>query len=260
MNGAGMPQSRAVGLGRAVLDSFPLVKFGAATNAGTTRGVPYPTYEDPEDPPKALDAREDVESGIRRSESRKAETRAKDGDQNLEMTAQPSGARSGHHHSESRASSLSYNPDEEHLEKDPEHHRHPSDQVRSLANGGAEASENDPSGADLLNQSAIGRETCPICIVDFENGDDIRVLPCEGRHQFHQACVDPWLLELSSSCPICRAGTLVVSCRLYRLLHPAYQSALDDQISPPLKPWRLGLMPIIIHMLVTALPQGAQHR
>ncbi|KAI0036901.1 hypothetical protein K488DRAFT_67289 [Vararia minispora EC-137] len=50
----------------------------------------------------------------------------------------------------------------------------------------------------------IGRETCPICIVDFEEGDDLRVLPCEGQHQFHQACVDPWLLELSTSCPICR--------------------------------------------------------
>ena len=53
---------------------------------------------------------------------------------------------------------------------------------------------------------AIATETCPICIVDFEEGDDLRVLPCEGHHRFHQACVDPWLLELSSSCPICRQG------------------------------------------------------
>jgi hypothetical protein len=51
---------------------------------------------------------------------------------------------------------------------------------------------------------AIGRETCPICIVDFEDDDALRVLPCAGQHRFHQACVDPWLLELSSSCPICR--------------------------------------------------------
>lgn len=53
---------------------------------------------------------------------------------------------------------------------------------------------------------SIGRETCPICIVDFEEGDDLRVLPCEGRHRFHLACVDQWLLELSGSCPICRQG------------------------------------------------------
>ena len=53
---------------------------------------------------------------------------------------------------------------------------------------------------------AIGTETCPICILDFEEGDDLRVLPCEGQHRFHQQCVDPWLLELSSSCPICRHG------------------------------------------------------
>lgn len=59
--------------------------------------------------------------------------------------------------------------------------------------------------ADMVPAS-IGRETCPICIVDFEEGDDIRVLPCEGKHCFHQECVDPWLLKLSSSCPICRHG------------------------------------------------------
>jgi hypothetical protein len=51
---------------------------------------------------------------------------------------------------------------------------------------------------------AIGRETCPICIIDFAEGDDLRLLPCEGKHAFHKECVDPWLLELSSSCPICR--------------------------------------------------------
>ena len=56
--------------------------------------------------------------------------------------------------------------------------------------------------------AAIGRETCPICIMDFEEGDDLRQLPCEGKHRFHQSCVDPWLLELSSSCPICREGML----------------------------------------------------
>jgi hypothetical protein len=70
---------------------------------------------------------------------------------------------------------------------------------------------------DPLPES-IGRETCPICIVDFEDGDDVRVLPCEGQHVFHQACVDPWLLELSSSCPICRHGTLALTFSLSPLM------------------------------------------
>lgn len=64
---------------------------------------------------------------------------------------------------------------------------------------------------DDVVPSQIGRQTCPICIVDFAEGDDIRVLPCDGKHCFHQQCVDPWLLKLSSSCPICRHGRTFVS-------------------------------------------------
>ncbi|KAJ7462333.1 hypothetical protein B0H11DRAFT_2055252 [Mycena galericulata] len=60
-----------------------------------------------------------------------------------------------------------------------------------------------PPNAEAI-PDAIGRETCPICIVDFEEGDDLRILPCDGAHCFHQSCVDPWLLELSTACPICR--------------------------------------------------------
>ncbi|KAG0141165.1 hypothetical protein CROQUDRAFT_718293 [Cronartium quercuum f. sp. fusiforme G11] len=46
--------------------------------------------------------------------------------------------------------------------------------------------------------------TCPICVCDFDADDDIRVLPCDARHRFHQECVDPWLLNVSRFCPLCR--------------------------------------------------------
>ena len=36
------------------------------------------------------------------------------------------------------------------------------------------------STADPLPES-IGRETCPSCIVDLKDGDDVRVLPCEAN-------------------------------------------------------------------------------
>ncbi|KAK4689505.1 hypothetical protein P7C73_g606, partial [Tremellales sp. Uapishka_1] len=47
-------------------------------------------------------------------------------------------------------------------------------------------------------------DQCPICLLDFETGDDLRVLPCEREHVYHKACIDPWLLQVSSSCPLCR--------------------------------------------------------
>lgn len=57
----------------------------------------------------------------------------------------------------------------------------------------ASAATNDvPSGEEGLG--------CSICTDDFEQGQDIRVLPC--NHKFHPACVDPWLLNVSGTCPL----------------------------------------------------------
>lgn len=82
----------------------------------------------------------------------------------------------------------------------------------------SEAPLSSAQDVDPLMPEAIGRETCPICIVDFEEGDELRVLPCEGKHRFHQTCVDPWLLELSGSCPLCRQGESYPANSRYLLL------------------------------------------
>jgi len=82
--------------------------------------------------------------------------------------------------------------------------------------------------------AAIGRETCPICIVDFEEGDDLRLLPCEGKHKFHQECVDPWLLELSSSCPICRQDFQALETMLSGEMDNAYYSSHATEYQPNL--------------------------
>lgn len=45
-----------------------------------------------------------------------------------------------------------------------------------------------------------------MCTEDFVRGDNARVLPCD--HKFHPDCIDPWLLNVSSTCPMCRVDLI----------------------------------------------------
>lgn len=41
---------------------------------------------------------------------------------------------------------------------------------------------------------------CTICTEDFKVGEHVRVLPCD--HKFHPSCIDPWLVNVSGTCPL----------------------------------------------------------
>lgn len=45
---------------------------------------------------------------------------------------------------------------------------------------------------------------CYICLVEYEEGERMRVLPC--HHEFHLLCVDKWLKEVHRVCPLCRGN------------------------------------------------------
>ena len=131
-------QSRARGIGRAILDGIPIVKFGE-------REEPKPT---------------DVEMGTTASarESQQG-TESSTGDRsasgaNLDGTAG----------------------------------------VDGIAAAGTTTSAN--------ATDEDGNQGCSICTEDFERGQDQRVLPCD--HRFHPECIDPWLLNVSGTCPLCR--------------------------------------------------------
>jgi hypothetical protein len=62
------------------------------------------------------------------------------------------------------------------------------------APGTAEAEGSSESAAKAVE---LG---CSICTEDFTTGEDVRVLPC--HHKYHPACIDPWLLNVSGTCPL----------------------------------------------------------
>lgn len=76
----------------------------------------------------------------------------------------------------------------------------PPNETRASIEGGiAAAINNAEQNPEAKQPDYLG---CSICTEDFEPGQDQRVLPCD--HRFHPACVDPWLLNVSGTCPLCR--------------------------------------------------------
>ena len=55
--------------------------------------------------------------------------------------------------------------------------------------------------SSIVTETTDIRDTCTICIEDFEVGDRIVNLPC--AHKFHTKCISPWLKK-STECPNCK--------------------------------------------------------
>lgn len=50
-------------------------------------------------------------------------------------------------------------------------------------------------------------KSCPICLEEFEDGDELTELPC--GHFYHPSCITPWLMNRSPCCPLCKIDTRV---------------------------------------------------
>jgi Ring finger domain len=72
------------------------------------------------------------------------------------------------------------------------------------------------SGDECSSETA---RKCTICLEPFENGMEIRILPC--LHQFMADCIDPWLLQ-QAKCPVCKGDAIQgpdADAQLSTLLH-----------------------------------------
>lgn len=54
-----------------------------------------------------------------------------------------------------------------------------------------------------LQEKSDENQHCGICLAVFEEGDEVRTLPCSKKHFFHKNCTDMWLKQ-QHVCPYCR--------------------------------------------------------
>ncbi|CEH12386.1 Predicted E3 ubiquitin ligase [Ceraceosorus bombacis] len=79
---------------------------------------------------------------------------------------------------------------------------------RAQASASAAASAPNPSHAHLPpGRSYYSCDECAICLDNFVDGDQVRVLPC--GHIFHRSEIDDWLVRIRKVCPICKRDVTV---------------------------------------------------
>lgn len=57
------------------------------------------------------------------------------------------------------------------------------------------------NASDDSEQHGVDSNTCSICLDEYCNGDELRILPC--LHSFHTHCIDSWL-HRNATCPVCK--------------------------------------------------------
>ncbi|KAG5192334.1 hypothetical protein JKP88DRAFT_293527 [Tribonema minus] len=102
----------------------------------------------------------------------------------------------------------------------------------AAAGGGGGGRGGDAEGGAAMGDVEGGREgvgdlMCAICLADFEGGDQLRVVP-HCFHQYHKACLDPWL-ETKAICPLCKQRVRPVpSQRFERYCVPMFECIGGD--------------------------------
>ena len=85
----------------------------------------------------------------------------------------------------------------------------PNESSSNQPNESGSSTSQGPSGSAVpasssSDRTAWGQEQCPICLEDFiPHETTVRSLPC--RHIYHRECIDKFLLDRSSLCPVCKA-------------------------------------------------------
>lgn len=167
-------QSRARGLARAVLETLPIVKFG---DPDSTKPDPSLELESqPSNTPSNPDPAQRTRLSAIPEEPQTPPSQS--------ITAPMSGAVLEDGEEDQQTKGVTNETTDSSLPKSAET---------------SEGNQNGDGAAEVPVEDD-GRARCSICTEDFTIGEDVRVLPC--KHKFHPPCIDPWLIDVSATCPL----------------------------------------------------------
>ena len=93
------------------------------------------------------------------------------------------------------------------------------------------------NGHRQFNIQTESCRACPICLVDFNNGETVRVLPCDPDHIFHNACLQQWFTtNIHRECPVCRQSATERTTQPQETEHRRQQSTQQQQQRRHMRP------------------------
>ncbi|KAI3887667.1 hypothetical protein MKX03_010189, partial [Papaver bracteatum] len=57
--------------------------------------------------------------------------------------------------------------------------------------------------------NAPDQDCCAICLSEYESQDEINLLP-NCRHIFHGSCLNRWMINNHTTCPLCRTSSIPI--------------------------------------------------